>query len=325
MKLTNPRRGRRLAMSACAAALLAAAPAAAVPVVSDLRVEAGGTVLTSSSYITDTNSFPTDTTRPACGGTGQPKTVAGPTALGLLGSAGEIDGDLRPVRVSDKFSFGLLLCGVGQFLATDSAFWLYKVNHVAPEVGAEASKLTGGEDVLFFLQDTALKRNTGDELVVDAPARARPGEVQVTVSAYAFNGARKPAAGARVFLGGSSATADATGRARIAASESGYLRAGRGGDIPSAPVRICVAADLADCPAVRGKRIFGSVAADRLKGTPGADVVRSGARNDRIDVRGGEDDRVRCGTGVDRVRMDGGDRATGDCEVVNGRRRSTRG
>ena len=326
MKLSIPRHGRKLVVSTCAAAVLGTAPATAAPVVSDLRVEAGGTVLTSSSFLTDTHSFPTDKIQPACGGSGQPRSVVGATAIGLLGSGAEIDGDLRPVRISDKFSFGLLLCGVGQFLASDSAFWLYKVNHVAPEVGADTFKLAGGEDVVFYLQDTARNRNTGDELVVDAPARTRPGQVEVTVSAYGFNGARKPAAGARVFLGGASATADATGRARVAATESGYLRAGREGDIPSAPVRVCVADDLADCPALRGKRIYGTVAADRLTGTPGADVIRSGARNDNVDVRGGGNDRVRCGTGGrDRVRMDGRDRATRDCEIVNGRRRATRG
>lgn len=325
MKLSIPRRGRRLVMSTCAVATLATCPAAAAPVVSDLRVEAGGTVLTNSTYLTDTHSFPTDKTQPVCGGTGAPRTVVGPSALGLLGSGAEIDGDLRPLRITDKFSFGLLVCGVGSFSAGDSAFWLYRVNHVEPPIGAQAFKLKGGEQVLFYLQDVSAKRNTGEELVLDAPARARPGEVEVTVSAYSFNGARKPAARARVFASNSSAIADGHGRARISVSESGYLRAGRGRDIPSAPVRICVATGLGDCPAVRGKRIFGSVAADRLRGTPGADVIRSGARNDRIDVRGGGDDRVRCGTGVDRVRVDGGDRVTGDCEIVNGKRRAGRG
>ena len=325
MQTSISRHGRRLVTSTCAAALLAAAPAAAAPAVSDLRVEAGGTVLTNSSFPTDTQTFPTDTTKPACGGTGQTKTIAGPTALGLLSGAAAVDGDLRPVRISDKFSFGLLVCGVGSFTATDSAFWLYKVNHVAPEVGAEAFKLTGGEEVLFFLQDTAANRNTGDELVLEAPARARPGEVEVTVSAYGFNGARKPAAGAKVFAGASSVTADSAGRARVPLTDSTPLRAGRPGDIPSAPVRVCVADDIEDCPAVRGKRIYGGAGADRLKGTPGGDVIRSGAGNDSVDVRGGEADRVRCGTGArDRVRLDGSDRATADCEIVNGRRRAAK-
>jgi len=327
MQISISRHGRRLVISTCAAAALAAAaapaPAQAAPVTSGLRVEAGGVVVTSASYPTDTQSFATDTSKPACGGTGQMKTVTGPTALGLLGSASAVDADLRPVRISDKFSFGLLVCGIGSFPATDSAFWLYKVNHVAPEVGSDAFKLAGGEDVLFYLQDTARNRNTGDELVVDAPARSRPGEVEITVSAYGFNGTRKPAAGAKVLAGASSVTTDAAGRARVRLTGSQTLRAGRSGDIPSAPVRVCVAKDLDDCPAVRGRRIYGGEGADRLKGTPGADVIRSGGGNDRVDVRGGEADRVRCGKGArDRVRLDGADRSTGDCEIVNGRRRA---
>lgn len=324
MQISISRHGRRLVGCTCAVAALAVAPAAAqaAPVVSDLRVEAGGVVVTSSSFPTDTQSLATDTSKPACGGTGQTKTLTGPTALGLLNSGSTVDSDLRPVRISDKFSFGLLVCGVGAFTASDTAFWLYKVNHVAPEVGSDAFKLTGGEQVLFYHQDVARNRNTGDELVVDAPARSRPGEVEVTVSAYGFNGARKPAAGARVLFGDGSVTADAGGKARIRLTESRPVRAGRSGDIPSAPVRVCVAEDLDDCPAVRGKRIYGGGSADRLAGTPGGDVIRSGAGNDTIDVRGGDNDRVRCGKGArDRVRLDGADRSTADCEIVNGRRR----
>ena len=93
---------------------------------------------------------------------------------------------------------------------------------------------------------------------VEAPVRTKPGAVDVTVSAYGFNGARRPAGGAKVFFGGSSVTTDATGKARINLTQSEPLRAGRAGDIPSAPVRVCVAEDLSECPAVRGKRIYGS-------------------------------------------------------------------
>ena len=328
MKNRISRRGRRLVAPACAAAALAATALAggADAAVTDLRVEAGGQVLTNASYTTETNSIATDRSRPACGGTGQTKTVEGLTALGLLAAAAERRPPLQPLRISDRFSFGLLVCGIFDFVASDTAFWLYKVNHRSPEVGGEAFRLTGGEEVLWYFQDIARNRNTGDELVVEAPVRTlERRDVHVTVRAYGSNGARRPAAGARVLFGDRPTIADAAGRAKGRLEDGEVVRAGRGGDIPSAPVPVCVAEALAECATVRGKRIVGSDGADRIRGTRGSDVIRSGAGNDRVDVRGGFDDRVRCGTGRrDRVRLGASDAATSDCEIVNGSRRRAR-
>lgn len=329
MQTSISRRARRLGLSTFAVAALAAAPLTgqAAGAVSDLRVEAGGRALSDASYTTAGESIATDTSRPACGGSGQTKTLDGLTALGLLATAAERRPGLRPLRISDKFSFGLLVCGVGGFTSSDTGFWLYKVNHVAPEVGGEAFKIKGGDRVLWYFQDTARNSNTGDELELAAPARAREGtEVVVAVTAYTASGARRPAAGASVFFGDRRVVADANGRAKARLAGSETVRAGRGGDIPSAPVRICVASELRDCPSARGRDIFGGERADRLTGTRGADVIRSGAGNDRIDVRGGNRDRVRCGSGRrDRVRLGRGDRATRDCEFVNGSRRAATG
>lgn len=328
MQISIARRGRKLVLSTFAVATLAATAMTgpAMGAVSDLRVEAGGRTLTDAAFTTETESLATDTTKPACGGTGQTKTLAASTALGLLATAADRRSVLRPLRISDKFSFGLLVCGVGGFTSTDSGFWLYKVNHVAPEVGGEAFKITAGDRVLWYFQNTAAKSNTGDELDLAAPARARKGsEVAVTVSSYSGSGARRPAAGARVLFGSRPVTADASGVAKATLSRSTTVRAVRGGDIPSAPLKVCVAAKLRDCPSARGKAIFGGTAGDRLRGTAGPDVIRSGSGNDRIDVRGGSADRVRCGRGRhDRVRLGKGDRVARDCEFVNGRRRSAR-
>ena len=328
MQNSISRRGRRLAASICAAAALAGAALAsqAEAAISDLRVEAGGRVLTNASYTTSTESIATDRTQPACGGTGQTRTLAGQTALGLLAAAAERRPRLQPLRISDKFSFGLLVCGIFDFTAGDPGFWLYKVNHVSPEVGGDAFRLSGGEQVLWYFQDIPRNRNTGDELVVEAPVRAREGRsVGVTVYAYGGTGARKPAAGAKVYFGQKPTVADAAGRARGKLSDGEAIRAGRGGDIPSAPVPVCMAQALDECPSARGKRIVGGDDADRIRGTGGADVIRSGRGNDRVDVRGGGEDRVRCGPGRrDRVRLGTDDRATRDCEIVNGRRRARR-
>ena len=319
MQISVSRSARRLALPFCVAALAAPSVAAAAPVSADLHVEAGGRALVPGyTYNTDTTAIGTDTRQPACGGSGATKTLQGPTALGTLIDASSTRAPLRPLGVSDKFSFGLLVCGVGDFLASDSAFWLYKVNHLSPEVGGDQFKVKSGDDVLWYFSDSSKNQNTGDELVVEAPVRAKAGApIQVRVSAYAFNGARTPAAGAKVSFGQNEALTDASGVATVQAGSEGTIlfRAGRGSDIPSAIVKTCVGAELADCSPVRGRRLFGSARADRLSGGRGPDVIDAGAGRDRIDVRGGRRDRVRCGRGRDTVRLDRNDSARG-CELV---------
>src|SRR4051794_26371778 len=180
--------------------VLSASAVQAKPLAANLRVEAAGNSLDDgTSYITDTTKFQTDK-RAACGGSGAVKTLTGPTAMGILGSALPVNADLKPVGISDKFSFGLTVCGIGKYVGFEStSFWLYKVNHKSPEVGADQYKLKPGDDVLWFFQDTAANSNTGDELVVDAPAHATPGKpFTVTVSAYDFNGKKKAVEGAQV-------------------------------------------------------------------------------------------------------------------------------
>jgi hypothetical protein len=148
-------------------------------------------------------------------------------------------------------------------------------------------------------------RNTGDELALQARARAKPDStVAVRVWAYDATGKRTPAAGAAV--GGE--TTDAQGRATVDAPAKGTLklRAERGADIPSARLSVCVTAK-GGCPARRGKKIVGSARADRVKGTKGPDTIA---------VKGGGRDSVRCGAGRDRVSADRNDRVARDCEVV---------
>jgi hypothetical protein len=267
--------------------------------------------------VTDTTSIKTDSTA-ACGGSGKTVTVQGPTALGIVASGGSVFAPVRPLRVSDKFSFGLFVCGIGAFTGDANAFWLYKVDHVSPEVGAEQFALKGGEQVLWYFSDTARNVNTGDELelVLVAPVRARRREgFNVTVYAYDSAGKRTPAANARVF-GASAQPTDASGKTTIVPTGEGglRLRAVRGPDVPSAPVRVCVRDVLFECPAVRGQRIFGTAGGDRIRGTAGADVIAAGSGDDRIDVRDTGRDRVRCGRGFDRVVGGLGDRFARDCE-----------
>jgi hypothetical protein len=289
----------------------------------ELAVEAQGQTLApvSNSFLTDSTSFATDKREPACGGTGQTKTLAGPTALGALLDASRTVPALAPVGVSDKFSFGQFVCGVGRFTASDSAFWLYKVNHVSPEVGGDQFPVKNGDKVLWFFQDTVANRNGGDELAIEGlPARVRAGSAfPITVVAYSFNGAKAPAAGAKVYVSRSdpvTTSADGSATVKITTAGLASLRAGRGTDIPSPVARICAGVELSDCPPVRGKRIHGSGRPDRMKGTAGPDAVLAAAGNDTIDVRGGGRDRVDCGAGRDTARLGSDDRAGRNCERV---------
>jgi hypothetical protein len=324
MQTSVTRAARTLALTGAAAAALAF-PATGSAAVVDLHVEAGGKSLAPGfTYATGSTAVRTDRSRPACNGSGDVERLRGATALGTLIQAADTRRALRPVRVSDQFSFGLLVCGVGDFRATADAFWLYKVNHVAPEVGGDQRRVRNGDEVLWYRSDASRGVNTGDELDVVGPARARSGRpFTARVFAYTATGARTPAAGATVTWRGGEATTDAAGRATIQADGEGELRlrAGRGADVPSSAERVCVAERLRDCSRFRGQRLFGTDGANRLVGTRGADVIRSGRGNDRVRVRGGGSDLVRCGPGRDRVRASRNDRVARDCEIVNGKRR----
>jgi hypothetical protein len=301
----------------CALAL--AAPATAAPIPVDLRVEgASGENLTADRYLTDTTSIRTAQRPPNCNGSGARRTLSGPTALGTLVDGELVNRRLDPLLVSDEFSFGLIVCGVGGDEAGGaSSFWLYKVNHVAPEVGGDAFTVKRGDDVLWYFVNGPL--NSGDELELGAPPRVRAGEeFTATVHAYDLHGTRRPVAGATVSGGGATATTDASGVARLRLERSGNrtLRATLDPHIPSAPTKVCVNADLSKCAAARGTRIWGSRRSERIAGSAGPDRVRAGGGNDRISVRRGSRDRVRCGRGRDRVLAGSRDRLAGDCEVV---------
>lgn len=322
MKNRLHRLRRSLLSGALLAAALLALPgvASARSTISELRVEVPGARALAPGhwFVNGTGLFRTDT-RPACAGSGQLKTVTDPSALGILAFGSRVDRDLRPVGASDQFDFGLFVCGIGEFV-TDNAtrFWLFKVNHVSPQVGGDQVQLARGDKVLWYMQDTARGSNVGNELELRGPARARPGE-PVTLEAveYDYEGKSKPAAGVLVRGAGPGALTDAGGRLTTTLGAGRVpLRAYRKGDIPSELIKVCVNADLGSCPAVRGEVIYGTAQGDTIKGTRGADLVISGNGDDRIDVRGGEADRVRCGRGFDRVLASPNDKVRRSCNKV---------
>jgi hypothetical protein len=301
-----------------------AGPAAAASIPVDLRVEGDtGRALTADRYLTDSTKIKTSKQPPSCNGTGATKQLAGATALGTLVDGALVNSRLDPLLVSDEFSFGLLVCGVGGDNAGGaSSFWLYKVNHVSPEVGADQFTVKPGDDVLWFFVNGAM--NSGDELELVAPARVRPGEqFDVTVSAYDFAGTKHPVVGATVSGGGAAGTTDATGVAELTLNRTGNrtLRATLDPNIPSAPTKVCVNDVLAKCAAGRGGRIWGSRRAETIVGTAGRDSVLAGSGNDLVKVRRGSVDRVRCGGGRDTVVAGARDGVARDCERVRVRGR----
>jgi len=313
----------------CAAATVcclfaAAAPAAIASIPIDLRVEArNGRALTADRYLTDSTRIKTAKQPPTCDGSGKNKKLDGKTALGALVDGSLVNRRLDPLLVSDEFSFGLLVCGVGGDNAGGmSSFWLYKVNHVEAQVGGDAFAVKPSDDVLWYFVEGA--RNSGDELELVAPPRVQPGQqFDATVHAYDRQGVRRPVAGATVFGGGASATTDASGVAHLTLNRSGTrtLRATLDPNIPSAPTKVCVNVDLSKCAPARGTRIWGSRRAEAISGTAGRDSVLAGAGNDTVSVRRGSVDKVRCGAGADTVRAGHRDRVAADCEHVSRRGR----
>lgn len=238
--------------------------------------------------------------------------------MGIVDYAAETNRAVQPLRISDRFDFGLVVCGIGDFLGfKGDDFWLYKVNHEAPTVGADQFRLDRSDEVLWYYVDGA--RNSGQELDLRAPVRSAAGAVQVRAFTYSDAGDRTPAPGARIEGGSVPATTDSEGRATVVLTNgTRRLRAVRGNDIPSEPTSVCVDSNVESCPDYRGQRIIGTDGDDDdLDGSRGPDVVRARRGDDRIDVRGGDRDKVDCSRGRDRVRADNRDDISRDCEAVN--------
>jgi len=172
------------------------------------------------------------------GGTGKPVKLTGATALGALAQAVESDRALRPLLVTDHFSFGLAICGVGGEMVKhgSEASWYLKVNHRAAAVGGDQVKLRAGDEVLW---DLASSYPYPDELALQAPARAQAGRA-FTVRAFSYDekGKRRPAAGVRV--SGAAGLTDAHGRVRVTLSKPARLVARGSGEITSARVPVCL-------------------------------------------------------------------------------------
>jgi hypothetical protein len=286
--------------------MLLAVCSASASTIAKLRVEGVGTTLDyGTSYATGTESILRGTDL-GCKPAPNPVGIAGPTAMGILGSADDYTAALRPVRAAED-EFGIRVCQIGGLVETDTPFtgWLYRVNHVAPTESAALRGLSGGEEVLWYFANFSAGVNSGDELVLSAPARAVPGAFQVSVRAIDFEGKDSPAPDGTVVSGGDAEVTTTDGVATVTASQPGEisLRAAHGDEIPSNVQEVCINSDLSQCPANRGELIIGTNARDQLPGTVGPDVIKGRNGRDRINTRGGGRDKVNCGKGRDRAKV----------------------
>jgi len=230
--------------AACALALIVVLSAVATAVAKgplvDLRVVGkGGKVLAekqaSAGPVSIKASPRADCFGPGTGGSGESVTVKAPTAMSALAGASKSTAALRPLLVTDAFEFGLGLCGVGGSESTKELSWLFKVNHVAPELGGDSVKVKAGDDVLWALAPFPYP----DELWLRAPRNAEPGKpFGVKVFAYDAKGKRKPAAG--VTVSGASEPTGKDGVATVVLQKPRRLIARNGEDIPSNRDPVCV-------------------------------------------------------------------------------------
>jgi hypothetical protein len=174
------------------------------------------------------------------GGSGDPVTIKGNTAMGLLARASKSTPVLSPLSISDSFDFGLALCGIGKSVAKGSSSWYLKINHKSLPVSGDAAVIHPGDEVLWTLAKTeAPDYKYPEELVLTGPNTAKPGvPFAVRVLSYDEKGKSKPAGGVKVT--GASAPTDAGGRTTVTLAKPAKLIATGAGEIPSAREPVCV-------------------------------------------------------------------------------------
>ena len=244
----------RLAV-ACAIATLLIAPAAAqAKVTADLRVEAtGGRSLADVSQTTSQASVKTDPGADCFGppgGSGDRVDIPNNTALGVLADALPSNPSLRPLSITDQFSFGLGICGVGGKVARADGFWYLKRNHVGAQVGGDQLRVHDGDQILWYL---APAFPVGNELALRAPARATPGQpITVKAVAYTDKGKRRPAKGVEVGHGADATNSQGVTQVTFPRAGSRKLQARGKGGIPSNVETVCVKVDPSKCSAKGG-------------------------------------------------------------------------
>jgi hypothetical protein len=245
-------RSLKSTVGACALVLclVLAVTASASATTATLRVVGKGNVVLSEGPVKTSNINIKTSKNATClgsgtGGSGKSVAVKGNTALGLLANGAKTIKALAPLSLTDHFSFGLGLCGVGKSIAGGKSSWYLKINHKGATVGGEKAKIKAGDEVLW---DLAPSYPYPEELVLSAPQQASAG-VPFAVHVFAYNekGQHKPMKGATVT--GATGPTDASGKVMVTLSEPTLISAAIGDAIPSAQEPVCLGSQ---CPAPAG-------------------------------------------------------------------------
>jgi hypothetical protein len=244
-----PRTMKLRTAAACALVLCMAlaVTASASATTATLRVVGKGNVVLAEQSLKSNNIKVKTSPKATClgagtGGSGKSVALKGDTALGLLANGAKTVKQLAPLSLTDHFSFGLALCGVGRSVAKGKASWYLKIDHKGATVGGAKAKIKNGDEVLW---DLAPSYPYPEELVLSAPRQASAG-VPFAVHVYAYNekGKRKPMKGATVT--GATGPTDASGMVMVTLTEPTLLSAAIGNAIPSAQEPVCLGSQ---CPA----------------------------------------------------------------------------
>lgn len=169
----------------------------------------------------------------------------------------------------------VLVQKIGADANAGSVGWQYRVDHVAPAVGASDKTLAQGDRVLWYYGGADGAREL--DVTPSSDRVATGAGFTVTVTSYGDDGAAAPASGAAVRYGTAQATANAAGQTTFVAQGSGTqaVTATRAGDIRSPARAVCsFAGDPTVCNLPPAPALTPTVSA----AVTGADTVAPGSR-----------------------------------------------
>ena len=118
--------------------------------------------------------------------------------------------------LSDAFvddGFGLGVCAVGGFTTVGSSYWDLVVDHAASSTGGGLTPVHNGDQILWYFTSGSEPISGPRELVLNAPAQAKPGKsFTVKATRYTSAGKASPAAGVTVTARRQVDRQDRTGR-----------------------------------------------------------------------------------------------------------------